>query len=218
MCPPRSGHRKGVVEKNNHTAAQRWWRTVPHEMTFEQAQASVARFAAGQDARPRRTAEGKSTCAAMAVNENLGALAPPYPVILTETRTATRQALVPWRGNHYSVPPELAAAMVIVTHRLGANHLDIAAVDGTVMARHCRAANGLGATIRDSGHVLALNQAAMAGTNSLRPHRRKVRILPGTEALAAAAILRTSPQSASEPAVNPLAVYERAARERNHLA
>ncbi len=32
LCPPRSGHRKGVVEKNNHTAAQRWWRT-RHKLT-----------------------------------------------------------------------------------------------------------------------------------------------------------------------------------------
>jgi hypothetical protein len=24
ICPPRSGHRKGVVEKINHTAAQGW--------------------------------------------------------------------------------------------------------------------------------------------------------------------------------------------------
>lgn len=28
-CRPRSGNRKGVVEKNNHTAAQRWWRNLP---------------------------------------------------------------------------------------------------------------------------------------------------------------------------------------------
>ena len=26
-CPPRRGNRKGVVEKANHSAAQRWWRT-----------------------------------------------------------------------------------------------------------------------------------------------------------------------------------------------
>ncbi|KUH97900.1 hypothetical protein AU190_21970 [Mycolicibacterium acapulense] len=28
ICPPRRGNRKGVVEKVNHTAAQRWWRTL----------------------------------------------------------------------------------------------------------------------------------------------------------------------------------------------
>ena len=39
ICPPRAGHRKGVVEKANHTAAQRWWRTLADEMSVEQAQA-----------------------------------------------------------------------------------------------------------------------------------------------------------------------------------
>ncbi|MCV7030033.1 DDE-type integrase/transposase/recombinase, partial [Mycobacterium sherrisii] len=28
ICPARRGNRKGVVEKVNHTAAQRWWRTL----------------------------------------------------------------------------------------------------------------------------------------------------------------------------------------------
>jgi hypothetical protein len=28
ICPARRGNRKGVVEKANHTAAQRWWRTL----------------------------------------------------------------------------------------------------------------------------------------------------------------------------------------------
>jgi transposase len=27
LCPPRHGNRKGTVEKANHSAAQRWWRT-----------------------------------------------------------------------------------------------------------------------------------------------------------------------------------------------
>lgn len=39
----------GMVDKNNRAAAQRWWRTVPHETTFEQAQTSIARFADSQD-------------------------------------------------------------------------------------------------------------------------------------------------------------------------
>ena len=42
-CRPRSGNRKGVVEKNNHTAAQRWWRNLPDELTLEQAQQSLNR-------------------------------------------------------------------------------------------------------------------------------------------------------------------------------
>jgi transposase len=40
ICPPRRGNRKGVVEKANHSAAQRWWRTLPDDITIEAAQAS----------------------------------------------------------------------------------------------------------------------------------------------------------------------------------
>ena len=43
-CPPRRGNRKGVVEKANHTAAQRWWRSLPDDVTVAQAQASLDRF------------------------------------------------------------------------------------------------------------------------------------------------------------------------------
>ena len=40
LCPPRRGNRKGVVEKANHSVAQRWWRSLPDEVTTAQAQAS----------------------------------------------------------------------------------------------------------------------------------------------------------------------------------
>jgi len=33
-----------VVEKANHTAAQRWWRTLPDDVTVAEAQASLDRF------------------------------------------------------------------------------------------------------------------------------------------------------------------------------
>ena len=59
VCRPRSGNRKGVVEKNNHTAAGRWWRTLPDELTLEQGQACVEAFACGQDARKREGEHGK---------------------------------------------------------------------------------------------------------------------------------------------------------------
>jgi hypothetical protein len=54
------------------------------------------------------------------------------------------------------VPPELAAAKVVVYQRLGANTIDIATVSGVVLARHQVTEPGLGVTIRDSGHVTAL--------------------------------------------------------------
>ena len=76
VCPPRSGNRKGVVEKANLTAAQRWWRTLPDDVTAEQAQADLDRFAVRRgDTRVRVTAEGRSTVAAVADTEPLA----PFP-------------------------------------------------------------------------------------------------------------------------------------------
>ena len=215
-CRPRSGNRKGVVEKNNHTAAQRWWRTVPDALTAEQAQASFEAFARRQDNRPRRTETGKTTAKAMLVAERLRPLPPVvFPVVVTEERTATRQALIDWRGNRYSVPPELAAAKVIVQQRHGANIIDIATVSGAVIARHRVAEPGLGVTIRDTGHVTALEAIAMASAPPGRPHRRKERIPPGTAALRAAAVLTGTTEQPST--VISLAAYEQAAKNRNTL-
>ena len=215
-CRPWSGNRKGVVEKNNHTAAQRWWRTVPDALTAEQAQASFEAFARRQDNRPRRTETGKTTAKAMLVAERLRPLPPVvFPVVVTEERTATRQALIDWRGNRYSVPPELAAAKVIVQQRHGANIIDIATVSGAVIARHRVAEPGLGVTIRDTGHVTALEAIAMASAPPGRPHRRKERIPPGTAALRAAAVLTGTTEQPST--VISLAAYEQAAKNRNTL-
>ncbi|WP_241245231.1 hypothetical protein [Microbacterium sp. KRD172] len=97
-----------------------------------------------------------------------------FPVSVTEERTATRQALIDWRGNPYSVPPELAATRVVVQQRLGASRIDIATRSGSVIARHRLAEPGLGVTARDT----ALEAVAMASTPSGGPHRRKERIHP----------------------------------------
>ena len=226
ICPPRRGNRKGVVEKVNHTAAQRWWRTLADDVTVEQAQASVDRFARVRgDTRIRATAHGRYSVAVVAKSEPLGPLpAAPYPVIVSESRTASRQALVSYRGNRYSVPPELAAAEVTVSHPIGGQYLDIATTSGIVIARHRMAADGLGVMVRDTGHVIALDAAAMASASTARPHRRKERIPPGSAAKAAAAQLLTlrgnpRPESQSstpslDSTVIDLSVYERAAQKR----
>jgi hypothetical protein len=156
----------------------------------------------------------------------------PYPAILTSERVVSRQALVSYRGNRYSVPPELASASVTVTHVLGADVIDVVTASGITIARHHLAADGTGAMVRDHGHVYALEQAAMAGANTGRPHRRKERIPPGPDALAAAATLRrtttansaldencsTTTQFDSNAVLYDLSVYERAARGRNTLS
>lgn len=226
ICPARRGNRKGVVEKVNHTAAQRWWRTLADDLTVEAAQASLDRFAAGRgDTRLRATADGRSSVAVLATAEPLHPVpVQPYPVIVAETRTASRQALVSYRGNRYSVPPELAAAQVVVSHPVGGDFLDIATTSGIVIARHRMAADGLQVMVRDSGHVIALDAAAMATAATGRPHRRKERIPPGAAAKAAAAQLRqlkgtnTGDGESSTPStgstVIDLSAYERAAQNR----
>jgi hypothetical protein len=112
ICPPRRGNRKGVVEKANHVAAQRWWRTLAEDLSVEQAQASFdggapcvatpACVPPGTRRRPWR----------LAAAEPLASLPVPFPATLRVVRTASAQALVSFRGNQYSVPPELARAQV----------------------------------------------------------------------------------------------------------
>jgi Transposase and inactivated derivatives len=214
-CRPRSGNRKGVVEKNNHTAAQRWWRNLPDELTLEQAQQRLAAFATQQDERRREGRNGSTTAAVMFAAERLAPLPPTvFPVIVTEERTATRQALIDWRGNRYSVPPELAATKVVVHQRLGATVIDIATISGVVLARHQVAEAGLGVTVRDSGHVTALETIALASAPPGRQHRKKERIPPGTVARRAAAALTGTTEHTT---VINLAAYEQAAKDRNTL-
>ncbi|HEY5785682.1 MAG TPA: hypothetical protein VIT65_12975 [Microlunatus sp.] len=220
----RARHRKGVVEKVNHTAAQRWWRTLADDMTIEKAQADCDRFATVRgDTRMRRSRSGdrKATVATVAAREPLRPVPPvppvPYPVQLSETRVASRQALVSYCGNQYSVPPELASATVTVTQIVGAQILDISTSTGIVVARHRLEPDGAGVQVRDHGHVAALDATAMKAAAAARgPHRRKERIPPGQAARAAAATLHgDQPAPTSSSTVIDLAANERAARGRN---
>lgn len=225
ICPPRRGNRKGVVEKANHGAAQRWWRTLPDDITVEEAQASLDRFCELRgDARLRPSGvDGRASVLTVAAREPLAAVpATPFPATISEERTVSAQALVAWRGNFYSVPPELAHAQVVVSQRLGAQHLDIATSSGIVIARHELAPDGAGVMVRDHGHVIALEQLALAGHDTSRPHRRKERIPPGPAALAAAEALRARQQpdqisAVSDDVVIDLSTYDRAATGRNTL-
>ena len=182
------------------------------------------------DARKRSTPTGKTTVGALAAAERLGLVPAPFPATLTVARTVSAQALVSFRGNRYSVPPELTGAQVTVAWRLGSTTIDIAttpgpavgARGGVVMARHRMATTGAGAMIRDDGHVLALERAAMAAATSAAPHRGKVRRPPTPAALDAAAVLvaptgteTAAPRQAG--VVVDLAIYAAAAAGRNTL-
>jgi transposase len=229
-CPPRRGNRKGVVEKANHVAAQRFWRTLPDEVSVEEAQARLDRWCATRgDTRLRPTAAGRSSVATIAAAEPLRAAGAPFPALLSVTRVVSAQALVSFRGNRYSVPPQLHGSTVTVTVRLGGDHLDIATTPSsasprvlpTVIARHHLAPPGAGATIRDHGHVTALNTAAMAASTTAAPHRGKTRLPPSPAARTEADALRVAaaghPASTTDPTVVDLARYAAAATGRNTL-
>lgn len=230
ICPPRRGNRKGVVEKANHTAAQRWWRTLAEEATVEQAQASLDKFCATRgDARLRAAGtDGKASVLTLAQREPLAPVPTvPFPATISEERTVSAQALVAWRGNFYSVAPELARAQVGVTWRLGTQHIDIATTSGTIIARHDLAPDGAGVMVREHAHVTALETLVLASHDTSVPHRRKERIPPGPAARAAAQALRErhQPEATTSPTtpvptddvVIDLSRYDRAAQGRNTL-
>jgi hypothetical protein len=230
-CPPRRGNRKGVVEKSNHVAAQRFWRTLPDDVNVEEAQARLDKWCTTRgDTRLRPTKDGRGTVASLARAEPLRPVpTEPFPAVLTVDRLVSAQALVAFRGNRYSVPPQLHGTTVSVSVRLGATHLDIATIPEpgrggtvpTVVARHTLAPAGAGATIRDAGHVTALTEPALAAFTTTTPHRRKERRPPSAAARAEAdRVRRPNPEDANTQGaggVIDLARYAAAATGRNTL-
>lgn len=120
ICPPRRGNRKGVVEKSNDTAAQQWWRTLPDDVTVDEAQVSLDQFCVRVGDARRRVIDGeRATVAVHAGNERLRVPPAPFPATLTVARKVTAQAMIAFSGNRYSTPPELALTTVNVVWRLG---------------------------------------------------------------------------------------------------
>jgi len=218
MCPPRHGNRKGVVEKANHAATQRWWRTLSDALSPAEAQASLDRRAAALDGRQRRRDGQKLTVAELAAAERLRPPPPaPYPAQLDVLRVVSAQALVSFRGNQYSVPPGMPGSRVVVRHRLGADTLTIATAGGAVVAEHRRAPDSAGAVIRAEHHVVALETAVLKTFSDGRPCKHKTRRPPTDAAVAEAARLRGIPDG--DPAarvVIDMASYAAAAANLNH--
>lgn len=209
ICPPRRGNRKGVVEKANHTAAQRWWRTVGDEVSVLAAQNGIDKLAARMDGRRRTVAGLRTTVGALAAAEGLLELpSSPFAAQAQVRRTVSAQALVAFRGNVYSVPPGLSGAQVTVSWRLDEPVVSIVTAGGAVVARHHRAPDGAGAIVRDAGHVVALERAVLASFTTAPPCPGKVRRPLTAAAMAEAEALRGSARaSPAEHVVIDLSAY-----------
>lgn len=190
VCPAYRAWRKGAVEKSAHVIAQRWWRTVGHDVSVTAAQASLDRLCARLDARVRRRDGVRTTVGALAEAEPLRPIEAPFPAELDVQRTVTEQALVAFRGNHYSLPPGHPGELVHVRHRLGASTLDVHSGRGVQLAHHIRQPDGAGAVCRLDEHVAALTRVVLANFADRQPCRSKTRRPPEPEALAEAERIR----------------------------
>jgi transposase len=187
ICPQRRPQRKGVVEKAIDYLTQSWWRSAPVS-TPAQAQADLDRWCAAVSDRRRR---GRSTVGELAAGEPLLALPElPFPAQYREERIVSRDALVEFETNRYSVAPAHAGQTVEVRARLGELHLEIYTPAGHRIARHRRALSGACQTIRTSEHASMLERAVLEQFTTNRPCSRKPNRPPGEQARAEAAKLR----------------------------
>ena len=210
ICPSRHGNRKGVVEKSNHSLAQRWWRTLSEDLTAVQAQADLDAFCVRVgDARPRTRDGQRSTVGQLADAEVLQVLpATPYPASVQVQRIVSAQALVAFRGNFYSIGPGRRGETVLVSHRLGSSTLDITTARGITLARHHRESDGAGVVVRQDEHVAALEAAVLGQFSDRAPCRSKERRPPSAAALSQAEAIRGSQSDAGQHAAGQHVVID----------
>jgi transposase len=187
ICPRNRPQRKGVVEKAIGYVTQSWWRAAP-VATPAQAQADLDRWCVAVSDRRRR---GQSTVGELAAAEPLLGLPElPFPAEYREERVVSRDALVEFETNRYSVGPGHAGQTVEVRARLGELYLEIYSSAGRRLARHRRALAGAGQTIRTEEHARALERAVLEQFTTSERCPRKPNRPPGERAQAEAAKLR----------------------------
>jgi hypothetical protein len=133
----------------------------------------------------------------------------PFPACYREARVVSRDALVEFEANRYSVGPGHAGATVEVRARLGELYLEVYTPSGHRIARHRRAVAGAGQTVRTEEHARALERAVLEQFTTSKRCPRKPNRPPGERALAEAAKLRGEP---ADGVVVDLETYARIAK------
>ena len=166
---------------------QSWWRSAP-VATPAQAQADLDRWCVTVSDRRRR---GQGTVGELAAAEPLMSLPElPFPAEYREQRVVSRNALVEFETNRYSVAPGHAGQTVEVRARLSELHLEIYSLAGRRIARHRRGLPGAGQTIRTEEHARALEEAVLEQFTTNKWCPRKPNRPPGERAQGEAARLR----------------------------
>jgi len=204
-CPARHPNRKGVVENAIKYVTQSWWRTA-RIVSIDDAQTSLDAWCVEvADQRLRDADNAMVTVAQTAEAEQLLALpAAAFPVTVTLERVVAANALVAVWGNRYSVPPGLIGVNVQVTHRHGADTIDISST-GRAITTHRLAPRGAHRTVRLPEHTTALENVVLAEFNTDRACQPKLNRPPSPVALAIAAALGAA---ADDPVID-LDVYRR---------
>ncbi|MEV6495029.1 hypothetical protein AB0M20_41370, partial [Actinoplanes sp. NPDC051633] len=167
------------------------WRTLPDDISIQAAQAGLDALCERLDGRRRMRAGHRSTVGELAEAEPLRACPlAPFPAELELTNTVTPQGLVPFRGNHYSVPPGMRGTAITVRHRLGTDTVRLATASGVIVAQHPRKPDGAGEIIRDDGHVIALEKAVLERFSTGQRCQHKTRRPPSAAAMVEASRLR----------------------------
>ena len=135
--------------------------------------------------------------------------AAPYPVTVTVERVVLANALVAVWGNRYSVPPTFIDKGVQVTHRHGADVIEIRS-GGRIVATHRLVARGAHRTVRLSEHADALSNVVLAAFGSAEACGRKENRPPSEAALALAGEAATA--AGADPVID-LDVYRRVVEE-----
>jgi transposase len=199
ICPAHRPQRKGVVEAAIKFIAGRWWRTA-NASSMRDAQQSLDAFSTRvSDARGRRG----STVGELGAAEPLRPLpALAFPAEIVVERVASRNALILFETNKYSVPPGYAGQTLAVRARVGEPHLRIVTASGIKVATHRRAPTGAEQTIRTSEHATQLEKAVLDAFTTQTACRSKTNRPPGTGALAELAKLHGLADAKLAPVVS----------------
>jgi ANTAR domain len=189
--PSWQGSRNFLADEDLRSISHDWWRTVGRDTRIQAAQDNLDQLATWTESRRATARAARAPGAAPTAAQGLRSLpSTPFPAQVCVMRTVDAQGLVPFRGNAYAVPPDLADASVEVRWRLDETCLSIATARGAVIARHTLAPHGAGQTVVGRSQAITLERPAHAVRTRAVHCPAKSHSTPSTAALAEARALR----------------------------